>query len=136
MSKNLKLIAIIGLIAAASIAYFAWKTYHKPHDDLYKKSVDVTVEMEFFLLQYDENEALADSLYLGKLIEWTAPVNEILEGNDGVSLFFTDSQSNGLMAELDTLVKKDLPVVGEMVTVRGICSGKLIDVVVSRCVIL
>jgi len=130
-------ISLIVLIAAA--AYYGYTQYNRENPDLSDVTADVTVTTKELTAKYSENEEAGNKLYLNKVLkvsgilasiekDESGAVTLILEGNDMLS---------SVSAQLDARRLADTNLVkrGQSVTINGVCTGKLTDVVLIRCAV-
>ncbi len=121
-----------------SAAIYAWKEYNRKPENLMYATADATVKAEALAAAFEADEAVANEKYLGKIIEvdgiiinvnaTQSPVHIII-GNEnnmhnvGISLAGSANNTNEL--------KNGMPV-----TVRGECTGFLMDVELNNAVII
>lgn len=122
----LVLIAVVGIVA-----YFQ---YFKAHIDTSEAKADVVLSAEKLLELYETNEKKADSMYLDKIIEIQGRIKSLNTVEVGSSLSLeTGSDMAGITCEFESKDAFQGVKIGEQVKIKGICSGKLIDVVLVRC---
>ena len=121
-------VVIAGLITGAFISYKIW---NKPHRDVKDEST-IAVTAAAILEAYAADEQKANALYLDKAIAVTGEVHEVTktpQGKTVVSLKTTDP-----MAGIRCTMKQEVPVTkGENITIKGICTGYLMDVTLVDC---
>ena len=87
---------------------------------------------------FTDNEILADSLYLMQVIQVTGKVVDIKEDTSGTIILLDGG--NGMFGISCSLQKTDEEVKkvekDSEITIKGICTGMLMDVVLTRCVIV
>lgn len=87
---------------------------------------------------FTDNETLADSLYLMQVIQVTGKVADIKEDTSGIIILLDGG--NGMFGISCGLQKTDEEVKkvekDSEITIKGICTGMLMDVVLTRCVIV
>ena len=87
---------------------------------------------------FTDNETLADSLYLMQVIQVTGKVVDIKEDTSGTIILLDGG--NGMFGISCSLQKTDEEVKkvekDSEITIKGICTGMLMDVVLTRCVIV
>lgn len=124
-------LALIGLLAA----YFI---YNKPHRNMMKAEADIKLTAAELFSAFEENEAQANERYLDKIVVVTGQIKDISADEDGqISLTLqSDSDMFGVICQLDDLSQHDRTefAIGETVSIKGICTGMLMDVVLVRCV--
>lgn len=124
------LIALLLLIAGGLV----WIQFNKPHRDVSNESA-IKVNPDQLVALYGENEHLADSLYLDKTIEVTGIIDSVYKNQEGkpVISFQTEDPFYGVICTLkDSTEEKS----GVTVTIRGICSGFLSDVILRDGIII
>ena len=101
---------------------------------------------EYFLaasLLYEEfetGEEAANTKYMDKVIQVTGTVAEILLNNEGdINLVLREEEDfSGIHCSFGKGEQEKLSSVktGDEVTVKGFCTGMLMDVVLNRCVLV
>lgn len=129
---------IFALIALVVIVIgYGFYLYFKPHPDIAKMDADHRVNARALFSEYSTQEAEANAKYLDKILEVTGIVASMSEGGmRSPSLTFeTDDLMYGVICEFDSnyIHQLDGVSVGDQVTVKGKCAGKLMDVVLMRC---
>jgi len=131
MKKILIGLILVGLVTSGVI----YVMYNKPHrDPATEKSISVS-SMELFR-SFEEDEALANKLYLDKVLEISGKISEITANQDMTPIIVLETENmvfgiRCTMNESETKVK-----VGETVTIKGICTGYLSDVVITNAIII
>lgn len=134
MKKIISLLAI-AIIVGSVIGY---KIYNKPHQDIRSaKSMFQLPATELFS-SYEADETSANEKFLGKIVEVTGKVQEVSKDENGVVNVTLDAGGmlGGVICKLDELTdhkRTDLNK-NEQVTLKGECTGMLMDVVLVRCV--
>ncbi len=125
------LIAVVILIIAAALYvwFFIW---NKPQLNI-ADAKGIKVEAAALFNAYSSNEQSANTNYLEKILEVSGEVTSVTQNAEGftVVLLKTDDPMFGINC---TLEQKDVRVKeGDTVTLKGICTGYLTDVVLIRC---
>ena len=136
--KN-KYISIV-LIALIAIGfYFTFKMYNKPHVNLKTANADVIVTAQGLLEIYQNDETLSNTNYANKVVEVTGEIHEIRAENGNSIIALKDA--NGIasilchMAPEENLKVLKLKKEGT-ITIKGICTGYLLDVILVRCILV
>ena len=127
----------IGIVLCALIAFvWGWRIYHKPHQSAADESTSVTIDADTLYHQYQLDEHSADQKFMGKVIEVTGKLVEIQHsGNAEIWIISTQAGGGGINAQLFSGTKVDpMPKSGDAVTVKGRCTGFLMDVNLADCV--
>jgi RecJ-like exonuclease len=127
-------IGILLLILAAFA--WAWRLYHKPHESAANESAAVTINADSLYHQYQLDEHAADQKYMGKVIEVSGKLVEIQHsGNAEIWILSTQPGGGGINCQIFAGTKTDpTPKPGEPVTIKGRCTGFLMDVNLADCV--
>ena len=124
-----KIAVIVLLVIAAAAAYGIYRYNQKPASVAAQKPA-VLLTAQALVQAYAANEAAANKQYLGKTVEVTGIVQSVQPGV-GISLIGDGAQN--VSCTFEAGVAAELPAVGKSVTVRGVCTGYLIDVELNRC---
>lgn len=135
--KNYIAIALILLVTIGLVA--AFNMYNKPHVNIKRAKADVIVTAQGLLESYQNDETLANANYVNKVVEVSGEIHEIKieNGNSIIVLKDADIMSTILchMAPEENLKVLKLKKEGT-ITVKGICTGYLLDVVMVRCILV
>lgn len=137
MKKKWSIPIIGSFIAGLLIALYL---YNKPHPNLASQKADIQVSSTALFQAFEADETAANDQYLNTLIEVEGKVAEKNATEDGgytlvlgaaeqafgVNCAFLPADSEGV----------DQLAVGDQVTIKGICAGMLMDVNLSRCILV
>lgn len=126
------------LFIAALGIIIGYKTYNKAHKNLNELKADFIVSPDEFLAEFEADEATAQTKYLNKIIQIKG---ELLEkqkvGEQIIWVLSTGNPLSNIQCEMDPRyigAVNDKIQIGAVVTVQGICSGKLMDIVLNQVV--
>ncbi len=138
MKKNLKIILIVIATLAVAGAVTGYYLYNLKPKDLGKVKPDFKVTSAELQRSFEENEASAAAKYVNKIVEVTGKVSSVERGeNNSVNVSLeTDSDFASVICTFPAEVSPDLLKVGSQISVRGQCSGYLMDVLLNNCVLL
>ena len=92
------------------------------------------------LQSYEENEEAANKNYLGKIVQVTGKVYEVVnQGDSATTIVIGNEQA---MHKVSCLLQQDAATQvnkiskNELVTLKGICTGFLMDVELNQCIIV
>lgn len=133
----MKRIIIIILAIALVGGIIAYQMYNKPHKDMTSAESDISIEASELLKAFETDESAANQQYNDKVIAVSGKVADV--GNeDGIVKVTLDAGNplGGVICQLDELSEHDRTdfEIGETVTLKGLCTGYLMDVVLVRCV--
>jgi hypothetical protein len=112
--------------------------FNKTHADLTTMKPDFTITAAALQKEFETDESAASAKYISKVIEVTGPVASLAPG-DHENLSISIGTGNPMSAIICTLAKPDDPSKyreGQEITVRGECSGFLMDVLLNNCAVV
>ena len=136
--RSTLIIAIIVLLGLAGAAV-GGMMYFKPHADLNSLTADYHMTAADVLAAFSEDENTANQKYVDKVIEVSGVVADVTDtGDGGVVIALRDEGEmlgvNCSFQAADAAKAKALSV-GDEVSIKGFCSGMLMDVNLNRCVL-
>jgi hypothetical protein len=130
------LVVILGVVGGLIGLYM----YNKKSPDLSKVKADFTFSVTELVNEFNQDENAASAKYIDKIVEVTGPISSIEVTSDttmNVTLA-DEGQMSGINCSFHDIVNPASVGInkGETITVRGICSGMLMDVLLNDCVIV
>jgi DNA/RNA endonuclease YhcR with UshA esterase domain len=136
---NIKKI-IVGIVVLGIIgAFVVYKTYNKPHVDVSETSADVTISANRIMQDFSSDENTANTNYLDKIILVKGIVSETkIENKIGIITLKTDDDFGSVQCHLSEEATKEIGTLkqGQTITVKGICTGYLMDVILVKSEII
>ena len=130
MKKFLPIIIAILVIGI----YLAYNMYNKEHVETKNATADAILTPAELMTAFDTDEATANTKYLDKIIQVKGKVSAINEVATGGSISLdTGSTMSAIICEFESKDAVAAVKIGDEVTVKGFCTGKLMDVVLVRC---
>ena len=133
------LLLIITLIIAAVVIYVYYEYNRKPANLIDIKAT-ANVEAADLISIYEKEESKANAQYLGKAIDVTGVISDILNQQDTLVNIMLGNKNEmhrvSCLMGRNNLAKIGQYHIGDKITVRGICTGYLLDVELNRCVII
>jgi len=131
---------IISVIVVLIITgfYFIWEQYHRKHADTTDLTAIVRKEAMSLIKEFELDEKAASQKYNGKVISVKGAVLKVENNNDTRNLILGDgSSAAGVICEFQPEHKSDADKIipGQQISVKGICTGMLLDIVMVRCVV-
>jgi len=120
------------ILIAAGWAYYL---YNKPRQSAANETTNVTISADSLYSQYLGNEQACDKKYLGKVIEVTGKIAAIQHSGQSEIWILSTSAPNGggINCQLFPGEKVENVKSGDQVTVKGKCTGFLMDVNLADC---
>jgi hypothetical protein len=139
MSQVTKKIPILLFALALIGGGIGFWMYNKPHQDLADSAADAQLSASELFASFEQDEAAANQQYLDKLIEVTGQVAEITPTDDGGAVVMLRGEADMFGVSCSFLPEESAAFqaleVGQTTTIRGLCSGYLMDVSLSRCIV-
>lgn len=135
--KNIAIAAGIGILVLAGYFY---KEYYRRPADITSIQPAEKVNAASIVSLYQNDEAKANQQYLNKMVQVQGAITEIINQQDTlINVFIGDTNSvHNVSCLLDkrhfNAIKKYTA--GQQITIKGICTGFLLDVELNRCVIV
>lgn len=122
------------LLIAGTGAVIGYKMYNKPHRDV-AAATAVKATAAALVTEYEANEQQANGKYLDKVLEVTGEVTGLSKNQKGETVIeLKGTDMSGLMCTLESALQAEIKT-GESITLKGICTGYLTDVVLVRCTV-
>jgi cold shock CspA family protein len=126
---------IIGILVLGIIGVFiAYKMYNKPHVNVEETSADISITADKILNDFSSDENLANLKYLDKIIEVKGVVSEI-NTKKGIITIETNDDFGSVLCHLSEEASRKVSGLqeGQIIVVKGICTGFLMDVILVKC---
>ena len=126
---------IIGILVLGIIgAFIAYKMYNKPHVNVEEASADISITADKILNDFSSDENLANLKYLDKIIEVKGVISEI-NIEKGIITIETNDDFGNVICHLSEEASRKISGLqeGQIIVVKGICTGFLMDVILVKC---
>ena len=132
------MIILVCMLAAIAIL-IALKQYNKPHTDIRNSKPEMVMTPPDLIKEFVRDENTATKLYTEKIIQINGIVNDINTSDEKIIVTFKDGESESsvichMQAEEKSKTLKLQK--GQKISVKGMCSGFLLDVMMVRCVLI
>ena len=133
---NKKYLFIGGILLIGLVAW-GFYLYNKPHTSTAHERPDFSIPAVDLYNAYQKDESGANNKFLGKVIEVKGSVSEVHPGKGNTDILMDATATGGgvncsfpniPLSQLQTLKK------GNIITVKGRCTGFLMDVNLVDCV--
>lgn len=122
----LGLTAIIG----ASVGYYQ---YQKPKAAMTDIKTDKVMSASDLVNAFEQDEVQAETTYLDKTIEIQGVIRD---KNESGLILNSGNDMVGVLCEFENPDQLSSLNVNDNVKIKGICTGKLLDVVLTRCIVV
>jgi tRNA_anti-like len=126
----------IGILLICLAGWGAYKIF-RPHGNVEGEDAVATLTAMDIYREFSGNESRANQKWLGKVVEITGKISSITEAGKYISLNLVGTADGGVNC---SVLKNDFPAgeklnKGDAVTVKGKCTGFLMDVNLVDCII-
>jgi hypothetical protein len=121
---------LLVLMVTCGVAYLM---YNKPHrDPATEQSIKVS-SIELFKA-FESNEIEANKLYLDKVLEVNGKITEVTTNQNGIPVVALETENVlfGVRCTMNNI--ESVAKVGETVSIKGICTGYLSDVIITNAI--
>lgn len=133
--KRKLLLSIVAIICLA--AAWGFHLYTQKRTDTSRITSAATITAEALYQQYQQNEALADKQYTGKVITVKGTVAESTGTDAVLSISLYGSAAGNVNCSFSAVSKNSIvPAKGNTLLIKGKCTGFLADVNLVDCVVL
>lgn len=118
-------------------AIYGWKEFHRQHKETADLTAAFSVPAPVLVKAFQDDENKANKQYNDKVINVSGTVVKV-DHNDSTQTVQLDGQSmGGVICQFEAAHESDLKALrpGQSVSIKGICTGMLLDVVLVRCAI-
>lgn len=136
---NLKKIIIAILVFVVVGVFVGYKMYNKPHINVADEQADVMLTANKIIADFSSDETTANKNYLEKIIAVTGTVSNIkVEKSKGIITLKTNDDFGSIICHLTADETKKINTIkaGQKITIKGICTGFLMDVILIKSVII
>ena len=111
--------------------------YYKPRASLKNSTATATIDAVTLYEAYHKDETTADKKYLSKVIVVKGTVDEVQQTDSTLSITLKAGETGGINCRMviDNDVKATIPSKGVVISIKGRCSGFLMDVLLVDCLI-
>ncbi len=128
---------ILAILALALLGGgYGYYLFNKKTPGLENAKADFMVNANELFDAFDSNEQEAQSTYGSKVVEVTGEVLEVKQSDTQTTIIL--KAENALIGGINCSFSKiiEAPGVGEEITIRGLCQGFLMDVILNNCTIV
>jgi|SRR5882757_3284866 len=138
MLKKRKFFWVLIPLLLLILGIWGYRFYNKPHGSAADGSAAISIEGDSLFAQYQRDEHTADQQYLGKVVEVNGKIADIQHnGQSEIWILATQAGTGGINCQFfPGEPKKDSKhQAGDIVKIRGRCTGFLMDVNLADCVL-
>lgn len=136
--KKYKIIAGITVSLVVFACIYGYKQYSRRLPDTHALQAAFDLKATDLLRQFETDEATATAQYSGEVISVQGIIGSVQATDSSGTVFLNEDNSmTSVMCQFDSENFKEIRGLqkGELITIKGICSGYLMDVIMVRCVL-
>ncbi len=135
MKRIILIVLVLGVLGAIITYTFVFR---KSATNVNSAKAEVEISTDSLLFQFEQDELMANTLFLDKVIEVSGTIAEISATETGVSIYLKDpSAMSGVLCGFSEKPHGlEALKVGDMVRIKGICRGYLMDVNLNKCALV
>lgn len=116
-------------------AFIAYKQYTKPHRSVEEEAF-ITIEAPQLFREFEADEVTANQNYLNKVVSVSGTVVAVSTNQEAASVIILETENPVFGVSCTLQEKPDSLDIGDRVTIKGICTGYLSDVIVNRGILI
>ncbi|WP_298479795.1 hypothetical protein [uncultured Maribacter sp.] len=137
--KKIKMGVFIFLLFLLAAVFFSLWQYNKPHINVAVSKADISLSAEKLFTDFSTDEAGSNAKYLDQIVEVTGLVSNI--GTEKGQTVITLGKGNIMGSVLcylapEQLMDNNTLKKGQQITIKGICTGYLMDVILVKSVLV
>jgi len=127
-------VAFIALSAILAALYM----YNLKHTDMAKAKPDFVVTASQLVKAFEDDETAASAMYVNKIIEVSGTIASVKPADNNVLniTLATGSDLSSVICTFPAISEAIKFSAGDEITIRGECSGFLLDVLLNNCAII
>lgn len=130
-------LAVVSLIAIGGILAALYLYNLKPAD-MSKSKPDFVISATLLQKEFDDNEKDASAKYINKIVEVSGKIGSVKPGENNITSITLETESPLSSVICTVAAGTDVSKLteGNEITIRGECSGFLMDVLLNNCTII
>ena len=120
------LFLVLGSIAVGAYLYF------KPVPGLDRSTAEFSMDATSLYKAFEQDEDQANKTYLDHIIEVSGIITQV----DNQKIQLSTNSVFGVICEMEPNSNNANLNIGDEITLRGLCTGKLMDVILTRCIVI
>jgi hypothetical protein len=138
MKTYVKVALVFVAFIAIGAIFAALYLYNLKAKDMSKAKPDFVITASALLKAFEEDETKASATYITKTVEVTGKIGSVKPAENmvvSISLI-TDSELSSVICTFPSVKDASVFRAGDEITLRGECSGFLMDVLLNNCALI
>ena len=125
-----------GIVLLILIAWKGWNMYHQPRQGVSGQQAVESLPAEQLYKRYQSQEEKSNQAFLGRVVEVTGQLSSVSrEAGHETWILATGDAGAGISCQLFENKQAITPKIGARYTIKGKCTGFLMDVNLVDCVV-
>jgi hypothetical protein len=135
MKTYVKVVLFFVFFIVVSAILAALYFYNLKHTDMSKAHPDFVITATALLKEFEDNETSASAKYVNKILEVDGIIGSINTAKDNILTISlrTESDLSSVICTFPAVADPSKFRAGDSITLRGECSGFLMDVLLNNC---
>ena len=135
MKTYVKVVLFFVFFIVVSAILAALYFYNLKHTDMSKAHPDFVITATALLKEFEDNETSASAKYVNKILEVDGIIGSINTAKDNILTISlrTESDLSSVICTFPAIADPSKFRAGDSITLRGECSGFLMDVLLNNC---
>jgi len=135
-------LVVVLLLVLFGFVFVKFYVFRKADTSVASKKADVEITVSDLVKSFEIDEKAANTKYLSKIILVKGIVDNVADTKNDtaaeITIYLKDKgKTSGVMCSFDkSIIHKDAVKSGDSVSIKGICSGYLMDVVMNKCALV
>lgn len=132
--KSLIIITAVSFAIIVAILAYLW-IFRKAEPSVNSKNADFEISAGELLQHFENDEVSASKTFVDKVIIVKGPVDTVSEDSLTITVYLREEDAfSGVLCSFDkSVINAEGLNKGNVVRIKGICSGYLLDVILNRC---
>jgi hypothetical protein len=138
MKSYIKVALFFVLFIAVSAILAALYLYNLKHTDMAKAKPDFVLSATVLQKAFEENETSASTRFINKIIEVSGTIASVNTGKNNILTISlkTESDISSVICTFPAIADPSKFKTDDEITLRGECSGFLMDVLLNNCAVV
>lgn len=134
-TKKILLFLVLAFLGGLGIVAFI---FNKPHTNVSTSKADINISAQLLVEDFETDETVANTKYLEKIVKVSGIVSDLsIHKEKGVVTLDSNGVMGNVLCHFSLEETREIMELekGMTISVKGICTGYLMDVVLVKCVI-
>lgn len=136
MKKKWKIVLFVLLVTGGTTGWYAWKEFNRTHTETAKLKAAFTYDAMTLVKEFEKDESKANAKLTDKVIAVKGSISKIdISDSTQTVLLGVDESLGAVLCQFGASHKDEVTKlkVSDVVTIKGVCTGMLMDVILTRC---